>query len=606
VIYGQIDMKKAGFLKTVLNSALNALCAAHGLTMEHAMRLRHTRSTARVLLREGLTVSSLVGYHYGEETRRATVAMEMRWTGEPIVGIGASSSTRVTGHALQSDGPSRFRRPVNVRASSGPEGVPKHRVSLERNEPFKGIPMKPMGVTIVVAATMTALWAPGETGESPAQANVPSVVVLVTVDTLRADSVSFAGHRPITSASMDRLARDGVIFSKAYATSSWTPPSMGSVVTGLFPTSHGVFAGHFRANGEVEQPILSDTITTLAEVFDRAGYVTIGVVTNPHLMAVLGFAQGFDHYFSPSVFLPAEQLNSVVYGYLEEAFGRQWRTAMKESKTFLWIHYVDPHDPYFARRPWIETFEPAFKDRTSDYPNALMLAKLKKEFPRPDAAVGSKIRPFYDSEIAYWDHHFGELVLELGLDDPNVLLAFTSDHGEELGEHGDFGHSQSLYEELVRVPMVFRWPAAIEGGRTVTGAVSIVDLFPTLVELSGLEIPLQVQGRSLAHILQKGETLEDQPAYLQLLPDKPHLLGMRSGDWKLIIPQNGIDAPELFNLATDPGEHRNLASEKSAVVRRLQRQLDRWFQGLPPAPHPEKLQLTGEQLEELKALGYVE
>jgi arylsulfatase A-like enzyme len=468
------------------------------------------------------------------------------------------------------------------------------------------MPMKPMRVAAVVATAMAALWVAGATREVPPQTKAPSVVVLVTVDTLRADSVSFAGHRPITSAFMDGLARDGVIFSKAYATSSWTPPSMGSVITGLFPTSHGVFAGHFRANGEVEQPVLSDTITTLAEVFDRAGYVTIGVVTNPHLMTVLGFAQGFDHYFSTSVFLPAEQLNSLVYRYLEEAFGRQWRTAMKETKTFLWIHYVDPHDPYFARRPWIEEFDPAIKESPSDYPNALMLAKLKKEFPQPDAEVGSKIRPFYDSEISYWDHHFGELVMELGLDDPDVLLAFTSDHGEELGEHGEFGHSQSLYEELVHVPMVIRWPAAIEGERTVTGAVSIVDLFPTLTELAGLEVPEQVQGRSLAPTLRKGKKLKDRPAFLQLLPDKPHLLGLRSGDWKLIVPQNGIAGPMLFDLATDPGEHRNLVSEKPGVIRRLQRQLERWFESLPPAPNPETVQLTGQQLEELKALGYVE
>ena len=149
--------------------------------------------------------------------------------------------------------------------------------------------MKSMRFAVAVAGTMTALWVAGMTREGPPQTKEPSMVVLVTVDTLRADSVSFAGHRSGTSAFMDGLARDGVIFSNAYATSSWTPPSMGSVVTGLFPSSHGVAAGHLHADGRIDQPVLSDTILTLAEVFDRAGYVTIGVVTNPHLMAVLGF-----------------------------------------------------------------------------------------------------------------------------------------------------------------------------------------------------------------------------------------------------------------------------------------------------------------------------
>jgi arylsulfatase A-like enzyme len=466
--------------------------------------------------------------------------------------------------------------------------------------------MKPMRLAAAAAATITALSVPGVASEDPPQGKAPSLVVLVSVDTLRADSVSFAGHWQITSAFMDELARDGVIFSNAYATSSWTPPSMGSLLTGLYPSCHGVTSGDIRDRGKIEQPVLSDIITTLAEVFSRAGYTTIGVPANRHLMADLGFAQGFDHYFEQAAFLPAQKLNSEVRKHLEEAYGSEWRTKLKETKTFLWIHYFDPHDPYFGRRPWIDRFAPDFKSKSAEYPNAIVMRELRKKFPRPDAELGSKIRHLYDSEVAYWDHHFGELARELGLDDPDVLLAFTSDHGEEMVEHGDIGHSQSLYEELVHVPMVVRWPAGIRGGRIETAQVSILDLFPTLVQLAGLELPEHLQGRSLAPLLRDGRNLENRPVFLQLMPPKPHLLAVRDGDWKLVVPQDGTGAPQLFDLTRDPGEHQNLAAGKPRIVRRLQRQLDRWFENLPPAPDLETAPLTDQQIEELRALGYVE
>lgn len=464
--------------------------------------------------------------------------------------------------------------------------------------------MKPMYAAI--AATIFVIANAGPRSEMPPQPTAPPLVVLVSVDTLRADSLSFTGHRPVTSAFMDKLAHDGVIFTNAYSTSSWTPPSMGSLLTGLYPTCHGVITGDIRNRGKIEQPVLADSITTLAEVFQAAGYITIGVPANRHLMADLGFAQGFDHYFNEASFLPAQKLNSVVRAKFEEALGSEWRTKIRGTKIFLWIHYFDPHDPYFARQPWIDTFAPDFGKNPAAYPKDTVMRELRKRYPQPGIELGSKIRPLYDSEIAYWDQHFGELARELGLEGSDVLLAFTADHGEEMAEHGAIGHSQSLYEELVHVPMVVRWPAGIPGGRVEDGTVSIVDLFPSLIDLAGLERPKHLQGRSLAPFLIGQKPLKDQPVFLQLMPPKPHLLAIRQGQWKLIFPQDNGGTPQLYDLLEDPGEHHDLAAEHGRRVRRYQGQLDRWFASLPPPPELETAALSEQQIEELRALGYVQ
>ena len=464
--------------------------------------------------------------------------------------------------------------------------------------------MKP--IHVAAAAAILILGMAGTRGEAPPRPTTPTLVVLVSVDTLRADSLSFAGHRPITSVFMDELAQDGVIFSNAYSTSSWTPPSMGSLLTGLYPTCHGVITGDIRDRGKIEQPVLADSITTLAEVFQDAGYITIGVPANRHLMADLGFAQGFDHYFNEASFFPAQKLNSVVRAKLEEALGSEWRTKIRSTRVFLWIHYFDPHDPYFARQPWIDAFAPDFSENPAAYPNATVMRELHKRYPRPDAELGSKIRPLYDSEVAYWDQHFGELARELGLDRPDVLFAFTADHGEEMVEHGAIGHSQSLFEELVHVPMVVRWPAGIPGGRVESGTVSIVDLYPTLVELAGLDPPEHLQGRSLAPFLTGRKPLDDRPVFLQLMPPKPHLLAIRQGHWKLVVPQDSAGTPQLYDLLEDPGEHHERAAENTRIARRFQGTLDRWYSSLPPPPELETAPLSEQQIEELRALGYVQ
>jgi len=467
--------------------------------------------------------------------------------------------------------------------------------------------MRYLGLAVVFVVLSAVIFAHDAPIEGADQGQPPSAVVLVSVDTLRADSVSFGRRRTPTTPFTERLAHGGVVFDNAYATSSWTPPSMGSLLTGLYPTSHGVTSGDIRNRGKVEQPVLPESLTTLAEVFRSAGYTTIGVPANRHLMASLGFAQGFDHYYAPANFHTAEALNREVRCLLKEAFGNDWRATWKKKKTFLWVHYFDPHDPYFARRPWIDNFDPAFAKDPTGYPEGIVMREMRKRYPKPDEALGAKIRPLYDSEIAYWDDNFRELAEEIGLDDPDVLLAFTSDHGEELAEHGALGHSQSLHEELVRVPMMIRWPAGFKGGRSAPETVSIIDLFPTLLDLAGLESPEEIPGRNLGPFLRDGAGLDEQPVYLQLMPPKPRQLAVRSGQWKFIAALEEGSPSLLFDLSSDPGEHNDVSSANPDLSQQLEQRLMRWFESLPPSPALRTVPLTDKEVEEqLRALGYIE
>jgi len=442
-------------------------------------------------------------------------------------------------------------------------------------------------------------------GNGPPQA--PSVVVLISVDTLRADSVSFDGHTPQTTPFMDRLARDGVVFTQAYSTSSWTPPAMGSLLTGLYPTSHGVTTGNIQHLGRIVQPPLPEALTTLAEVFRKAGYTTIGVPANRHLMASLGFGQGFDYYFGEAAFRPAPGVNGEVRRQLEKAFGPLWRVRWKQGKVFLWIHYFDPHDPYRPNRRWLDRYAPEYRKNPAAFPANIVMKDLHERFPHPDAVVAARIRPLYEGEVAFWDQQFSLLARELGLDADNVLLAFTADHGEEIAEHGDLGHSQSLHEELVRVPLLVHWPDGLPRGKRISAPASLIDVYPTLVKLAGLEVPSAIQGHSLVTEMRGKKPDPERPVFMELLPPKPHLLAMRAGEWKLIRSLDPGGTASLYNLSTDPGEHHDIAAAHGALVRSLQRRLAAWYKSLPPAPQQAPVPLTDKKLEQqLRSLGYID
>ncbi len=450
---------------------------------------------------------------------------------------------------------------------------------------------------VVALATFAAL-----RGRAPS----PAAVVLITVDTLRGDFIWHPGGGAETPF-LDHLAAGGVVFDSAYATSSWTAPSMASLFTSLPPSSHGVTGIWNEAHHSLEQHLLPPSLTTLAESFQKAGYVTIGMPANLHLSHDLGFAQGFDYYAGQAGFVDARRLNNKVRLALIGAFGDEWSHIWKSRKAFLWVHYFDPHFPYSAREPWVTRYAPEYASAPSAFDIPTSWPELQSRYPHPVPADMARIIPLYASEISFLDDQLHVLSDRLGLEDEDVLLIFTADHGEEFAEHGAMGHGQGLHEELVHVPLLIRWPAGIAGGRRIAAPVSLLDIYPTLLDLAGLSRQAGLLGQSLAGVLRGvGLAAPTDPVFSELLPPQGDVRSVRDGRWKL-LRHNSDGRKQLFDLAADPSEQHDRASESPDIVRRLDALLTSREQSVPPPPSDAGTEVVHDPAvsERMRALGYL-
>jgi arylsulfatase A-like enzyme len=438
----------------------------------------------------------------------------------------------------------------------------------------------------------------------------PKSVVLLTIDTMRADAASFMGCPRKTTPFLDSMAARAVVFDRAYSTTSWTVPGVASMLTSLYPSAHGTLSGEIFGDKTKEvwkQTRLADELSTLAELFKAAGYRTIGVVANRHLQIGSGFEQGFDHYYDYAGFLSAEDLNKTVRQKMKQAFGPQWQQKWRQEKVFLWIHYFDPHHPYFPRKPWIEQYAPDFSKNPEAFPWRLSNSQINATFrSQRDHSMARRLTALYHSEISYTDDQVRIIFGELGVDD-NTLVIFTSDHGEEIGEHGMIGHRWTLFEEVVQVPLFVWWPAVLPEGKRVGQGVSIVDILPTLAEMGAIAAPKRCQGQSLVPLLSGAAGRQDSHAYLELHPPNPSLRGLVTERWKLIRPIDSENRPLLFNLVIDPGEQKDNEPSQSQTAQQLNQQLAGWVKALPKAPETTYFSSQDkEEIEKLRALGYVD
>ncbi len=427
-------------------------------------------------------------------------------------------------------------------------------------------------------------------------------IILVTIDTLRADHVGCYGAARPTTPFLDGLARRGVRFTSARATSSWTVPSMASVMSGLYPRSHGVRHGHVARmrQGIDEQEALAPHIETLAEALAAAGYTTYGVSSNAHMAVGSGHEQGFDHYVG-KWFVTAPEVNRVVLG---------WQALIAESRPyFLWVHYFDPHDPYLARRPWIAEYLPGRDRKDVKRWGGMTMKRLVSLLPeiREDPNGLSDLEALYDSEIRFTDDHLSSL---LGALEPgsNTVVVVTSDHGEGFLDHGEIGHGNTLFDELIRVPLIVVLPHEERAGTVVDATVSLVDLLPTLVEIGHAKVPAAAQGRSLSGLMAGGGE-PDRPVFAEL--DRPRHGGVAEvvvvGRYKLEARGPAGEQRRLFDLSEDPGETRDLTADRPEIARRLASNLSEWTAAHPLCNPPQATLLrSAEQLEQLKSLGYVE
>jgi len=390
----------------------------------------------------------------------------------------------------------------------------------------------------------------------------PLDVVLLTLDTTRADRLGCYGRAGGTSPSLDGLARRGVLFRRAYAHVPLTAPSHSSLLTGLLPPRHGV-----RDNGGY---VLKDGIGTLAEAFVEGGYRTGAFVSAFVLDRRFGLARGFATYEDDVPARGAEQVLASVTANVTVDRALAWLRAGDPRPVFAWVHLYDPHLPYEPPEP----FATRFKDRP------------------------------YEGEIAYMDSEVGRLLEAVAARGRPTLVAAIGDHGEALGEHGEMTHSYFIYGGTQRVPFILALPGSLPEGAAVEPLVRGVDLMPTLLDIAGLPVPRGLDGESLVPLITGRRGREPGPAYLESYHPRfwwgaRELRGLRTGKWLF------IESPrtELYDVDSDPAEAVNLAAARPQELERLARSLAQ--QGRGGDPLAGRSATDPEAAGRLRALGYV-
>jgi arylsulfatase A-like enzyme/uncharacterized membrane protein YbhN (UPF0104 family) len=438
-------------------------------------------------------------------------------------------------------------------------------------------------------------------------------LILVMVDTLRADHLSCYGGKHVETPNLCRIATDGGTIYNGFSHASWTKPATATLLTSLVPSSHQTMS---------KPAALPDGVETLAETLQRHGYRTGAFVSNTNLTESFGFAQGFDeyHYLGPDYLFGAQESSSklVLYQILRRVWFKlvpglrpgdfyqdsevvnahafPWLERHRDARFFLFLHYMDPHDPYFEH-PY----------------DGYGIARAAAQ--DPPAEQRDEMHRLYKGEIAYLDANFGRLIerLEaLGLYD-DAVIALVADHGEEFQDHGGYWHGLTLYEEQIHVPLLVKWrkgePEAAPDARP--HVARLIDVAPTLVARAGATPPPAMQGRDLA-----GDLSQRPDALRMVFAEEDHegnvLRAIRTERWKWIGANEGnprgLPTEELFDLAQDAGEKNDVAAIEVGTAQELRRHAD----GQQLAAQQSRVgeaqaaSISKAECESLKALGYVE
>jgi arylsulfatase len=467
--------------------------------------------------------------------------------------------------------------------------------------PRTSAPARPAG-RLRVAALGACLLACLSGCREPARPNL----VLIVVDTLRADHLGAWGYERPTSPHIDAFAADAVRFERAYAAAPWTKPSIASILTGAYPSRHGV---------QKVDAALSPRSDTLAEILSRVGYRSAAVVSHTLIGKLFGFGQGFetyrqdearghDHVSSDAVSRQAIELLSELDGGADPFF--------------LFVHYFDPHFAYH-RHP-----EYGFSsERAGRLDGGEAMATLRRLDPPPNPEEIAFLIDAYDEEIRHTDRAIGQLLRALearGLYDQSVVV-LTADHGEEFFERGWLGHTRTLYEEQIHVPLVIRLAEGRAAATVVSQPVSLVSLAPTVLDALGFDASLleDLQESSLLGLVFGRDRDAPPPVYAEVDYDrvpKPELWTQRrSADMRVLIRgedklvhDRGPDQWELYDLGRDPGERENLAPYRPQRLRELQQIMEETSArigagGADPAP---ARPIDAQQARMLEELGYLD
>jgi len=429
--------------------------------------------------------------------------------------------------------------------------------------------LRTLGVLLTLPVLLSACGPAEEISDAPLN------LVVLTLDTVRADALGVYGQKLPTTPNIDAMAADGIVFRQAVTSAPSTFPSHSTLFTGKQPYVHGV-----RANAGY---VLSEENVTLAEVLRAEGYRTGAEIAAPVLARSRHLDQGFEAYHDPvTMETGLERMDAGTADLrqnnrdaedITEA-GIEFIRAHRDSPFFLWLHYFDAHQTHDP--------PPEFRSRVA----------------------GSQ----YLAEVARIDHQLGRLIDEiekLGLRS-RTLVVVTADHGEGSGQHGEATHSFFVYDSTIRVPLIFWGPDLIPRGRQVDALVRLVDVMPTLLGLLKLEVPGGSQGVSLEPLLADPEGDLDLVAYGESVEPTTSfgssvLRYVRQGRWKYI---HKVDL-ELYDVEADPRELDNLAAEHPEIVERLQGLLEAMIREAPAKPGDAEVQMDEATLIQLQALGYV-
>ena len=444
-------------------------------------------------------------------------------------------------------------------------------------------------------------------------------VILISIDTLRPDHLGCYGYPRETSANIDALARESVLFERTYASSPWTLPSHVSLLTALHGVNHRVCW--------IDEKI-DPSLITLAEILRQSGYFCEAFTGSGFVSASYGFSRGFDCYRGSEGY----KRNSAE---LTAAAVLEWLGRNSDKDFFLFIHNYQPHSPYICPAP----YGTAFLEKKARWTRLDLMDYLGGKggiFKALPDEERRNILDLYDGEILYLDEKLIKPLMarlrELGIYD-QAMIIFTSDHGEEFFEHGSWMHGQSLYEESLRVPLTIKFPRSKYRGRRVRSAVRLVDIMPTILEEQGIRTKnLNLDGRDLIPVV-KGKEKEGR----EFLADTDWLAGKQERgsedasaeirlpgsvvlgerEDKLIInrpltekegrifnPPPGYSSTELYNLEKDAAEKTNLASHETELARRMMRKI-REIYGKGRKIRPRRIEITDQLREQLRALGYV-
>ena len=397
-------------------------------------------------------------------------------------------------------------------------------------------------------------------------------LLVITLDTLRADRVGVYGYAPAKTPNLDFLAKNGVMYENCYTPVPLTLPAHSSIFTGKYPIAHRV-----RGNGMY---MLPDSEVTLAEQMKEKGYDTFGVIASFVLLAKFGLDQGFDFYDDSLV------SHKMYNNYMSEISALevywkfcQWFDKNYHKKFFGWVHLYDPHTPYKPPKKYAEQF--------SDDPSGR-----------------------YDGEVAYADDCVGKIIEKLKKKEilDKTVVVILGDHGEAFGEHEEHGHGIFCYQEALKVPLIFYNPVLFPGAVRVKTRVNLIDLMPTLMELYGMNTPEGNQGKSFIQTLQGNELPGGRDFYFESMHGKDEmnwapLMGILHENYKYI----SLPEPELYDLKSDGIEKDNLFWKKNRTAKELDKKLMKMAAAYSKAAGETdaRRELTAEDKKHLSTLGYI-